>query len=72
MKGHITKRSKNSWTIVVNAGKDPETGKRRQHWHTVRGSKRDAERALNEMLVAIEKGTYCKSNRLTLGDWLAQ
>jgi integrase len=72
MRGHIRKRSRGSWSIVVDAGKDPETGNRRQHWHTIKGTKRDAQRALNEMLVAMEKGSYVKPNRLTVGDWLAQ
>jgi integrase len=72
MKGHIRRRSKGSWTIVLDVGRDPETGKRRQQWHTIRGTKRDAERALREMLVALEKGTYVKPSRLTLGEWLMQ
>jgi integrase len=72
MKGHIRKRSKNSWSIVIDVGKDPVTGKRKQQWHTVTGTKRDAERLLREMLVDMEKGTYVKPNRLTLGDWLNQ
>jgi len=72
MKGHIRQRSKHSWTIVVDAGKDPGTGKRKQHWHTIMGTKRDAQRALNEMLVSLEKGTYVKPRKLTLGEWLDQ
>ena len=72
MRGHIRKRSKSSWAVVVDAGKDPETGQRRQHWHTIKGTKRDAQRALNEILAAMEKGTYIKPNSVTLGDWLAQ
>jgi len=72
MKGHITQRSKGSWSIVIDAGKDPETGKRRQQWHTVKGTKRNAQRILHEILVTMEKGTYVKPNRLTLGDWLEQ
>lgn len=72
MRGHIRKRPKGSWAIVVDAGKDPETGKRRQHWHTIKGTKRDAQSALNEMLVAMEKGTYIQPNLVTLGNWLAE
>ena len=72
MKGHIRQRSKGSWSIVVDVGRDPGTGKRRQQWHAVKGTKRDAERALREMLVALEKGTYVKPNRLTLAEWLTQ
>ena len=72
MKGHIRQRSKGSWAIVIDAGKDPETGKRRQQWHTIKGTKRDAQRVLHEMLVAMEKGTYIKPSQLTLGEWLDQ
>ncbi len=72
MKGHIRQRSKGSWTIVVDVGRDPETGKRQQQWHTVKGTKRNAQKMLNEILVAMDKGTYVKPNRLTLGEWLGQ
>ncbi len=72
MKGHIKQRSKGSWTIVVDAGKDQETGKRRQQWHTIKGTKRDAQRALREMLTAVETGTYVKPSKLSLGEWLSQ
>lgn len=40
MRGHIKQRSKGSWSIVIDVGKDPETGKRRQHWHTIKGLKK--------------------------------
>ncbi len=72
MKGHIRQRTKGSWTIVIDVGKDPETGKRMQKWHTIRGTKRDADRTLREMLLALEKGTYVKPTRLTVGEWLIQ
>ena len=45
MKGHIRKRGDKSWAVVLDLGRD-ETGKRRQKWHTVRGTKKDAEREL--------------------------
>ncbi|MBL7208523.1 MAG: tyrosine-type recombinase/integrase, partial [Dehalococcoidia bacterium] len=70
MKGHIRQRSKGSWTIVIDVGRDPQTGKRRQQWHTVHGTKKDAERALRELLQAVETGGYVKPSRLTLGEWL--
>jgi len=72
MRGHIKQRSKGSWSIVIDVGKDPETGKRRQHWHTIKGTKRDAQKALNEMLVSLEKDVYIKPNKLTLGEWLLE
>ncbi len=72
MRGHIRKRSKDAWTIVIDAGRYPETGKRCQQWHTVRGTKRDAEQAMREMLVGLDKGTYVKPNRLTVAEYLEQ
>ncbi len=70
MKGHIKQRSKGSWSIVIDVGRDPETGRRRQQWHTVRGTKRDAEQELTRLLHSLETGGYVKPNRVTLGEWL--
>ena len=72
MRGHIRQRSKGSWTIVVDLGRAPETGRRRQQWHTVKGTKREAERALRELLQSVETGSYVKPHRLTLGEWSEQ
>lgn len=64
-------RSKGSWEIAIDVGRDPATGKRLQRWATVRGTKRDAERRLTELAVEVEKRTYVKSaHNLTLGDYL--
>ena len=72
MRGHIRQRSKGSWAIVIDLPKDPQTGKRRQQWRSVRGSKRDAERALRELLYSLERGVCIRSQRLTLGEYLYQ
>jgi integrase len=72
MKGHIRKRSKGSWEIAVDIGKDPLTGRRRQHFETVRGNKRNAERRLAELVVEVEKGSYIKPKRLSLAECLQQ
>jgi len=70
MKGHIYKRSPGSWTIVYDLPLDTVTGKRRQKSQTVKGTKRDAERALREIITSIEQGAYVKPNKLTLGELL--
>jgi len=57
VRGHIRKRSKNSWSIVIDVGRDPQTGKRRQQWRTVSGTKKDAERTLRELLHSLEVGS---------------
>ena len=70
MKGYIRQRSKGSWEITIDTGRDPSTGKRRRHSETVKGAKKDAERRLAELLVSIERGSYIKPKKITLGEWL--
>jgi len=72
MKGHIYQRAKGSRTIVYDLPMDAVTGKRRQKSQTVKGRKRDAERALREVLLSLEEGSYVKPNKMTLGELLRQ
>ena len=72
MKGHAYKRTKGSWTIVYDLPVDAVTGKRRQKSQTVKGTKRDAERILREVLLSIEQGSYVKPNKMTVGELLRQ
>jgi integrase len=72
MKGSIRKRSIKGWEVIYDLPVDPLTGKRRQKSQTIRGTKRDAERALREIISSIEKGSYVKPNKINLGDWLRQ
>jgi len=70
MKGYVRQRTKGSWEITIDVGRDPATGKRRRHSETIRGTKRDAERRLAELLVNIERGSYIKPKKITVGEWL--
>ncbi len=72
MKGHIRQRSPGSWEIKYDAGRDPETGKRQIKFKTVRGAKRDAQRALRDAINAVEDGGYADPGKLTVGDWLTK
>ena len=72
MKGHTRQRSKGSWTLWVDLGRDPETGKRKQQTLTVRGSKKDAERELRTVLTRIEGGAHVKPVKLTVAEYLEQ
>jgi integrase len=72
MKGHIKQRSKGSWTIWVDLGRDLESGKRKQQTMTVHGSKKDAERELRTVLTRVEGGAYVKPAKLTVGEYLEQ
>jgi len=70
MKGHIRQRSKGTWSIVIDVGRDTRTGKRRQQWYTVKGTKKDAERELREKLRSLETGAYVKPQKISLGEYL--
>jgi integrase len=70
MRGNIRRRSGDSWTIQVYAGKDPETGRKRYVSRTVRGSKKDAEAALARLIRAQETGLDLSSARLTVSAFL--
>lgn len=69
MRGHIKKRAKHSYSVVIDLGYD-EYGKRRRQWVTVKGTKRDAERRLAELLHQLDSGTFVKPSRVTLADYL--
>ena len=70
MRGHIRKRSAGSWQISVSAGFDPVTGKRKQIWRTVRGTKKDAEREVTKLLREVDAGNSADPGRLTVGDYM--
>ena len=72
MRGHLRKRGERSWSVVVDIGHDLTTGKRRQKWIGVKGTKRDAERKLAEVIRGLDVGSYVEPSRLTLGDYLDQ
>ena len=66
MRGHLVKRYKNSWTIVLSLGRDEATGKKQQQWVSVKGTKRDAEKRLDELLHDLNIGAYVQPTKLTL------
>lgn len=72
MRGHLIKRYKNSWTIVLSLGRDEATGKKQQQWVSVKGTKRDAEKRLDELLHDLNIGAYVQPTKLTLAQYLEQ
>jgi len=70
MRGHIVKRYKNSYTIILSLGVDPVTGRRKQQWISVKGSKKDAERKLGELLHQLDAGTFINPGKTTVAEFL--
>jgi integrase len=75
VRGHVRKQG-NAWYVVVDLPRDAVTGKRKQKWHSGFKTKRDAERAMTDILSRLDQGTYVEPTKLTLGgyldEWLAQ
>jgi len=69
MRGHIEKRGKESYSIAISMGRD-NTGKYKYQWVSVKGTKKDAEKRLAEMLHQIDNGTFIKPGKTTLADYL--
>ena len=69
MRGHIEKRSKDSYSCRIPIGKDAD-GKYRFHSETIRGTKKEAEKHLSEMLSQQDKGALIKPTKTTLTEYL--
>lgn len=71
MRGHLVKRYKNSWNIVIDLPPNSATGKRQQQWVSVKGTRKEAEHVLANLLHQLDTGQFMKPNRkLTVADFL--
>jgi integrase len=68
--GHIRRRGARSWEIKFSLGTDPATGKRITRYHSFKGTKREAERKLTQLLKARDDGTDIEPSKQTLADFL--
>jgi integrase len=70
MKGHIQQRGKNSWRLKFDAGRDEKTGKRKTQFHTFRGTKRQAQVKLAELIASVSQANYIEPNKITVAEWV--
>jgi integrase len=78
MQGHIHKRvraladgrSKTTWYVVVELGRDA-TGRRRQKWHGGYHTRREAEAARAKLVNEVNTGIYATPSKVTLDEWIA-
>ncbi len=68
MRGHVHKRGR-TWTYVMDAGRDPATGHRRQRTKGGFRTRRDAEDALAVAVSSVNDGTYIAKDPQTVGEW---
>lgn len=68
MKGYVRKRG-SKWSFTVDIGKDPLTGKRKQKTSGGFKTKKEAEKALNELQYEVEKGIWIEPQELKVKDF---
>ncbi len=72
MNGHLEKRYKSSWTIIIEYGVEQKDGtlSRKRITKSVKGPKKDAQQEMARMMVELEKGTYIEPEALTVKKYL--
>ena len=68
--GHIRARGPGAWELKYDVGRDPKTGRRITKYKTVRGTKKDAQRELRNLLGAIDDGSYVEPSKVTVAEYL--
>jgi integrase len=68
MKGHLRKRGPNTYAAVIELGKDA-TGKRRQKWITLHGTKKACEAELTRLVHELNTGMYAEPDRILTRDY---
>ena len=72
MRGHIRRRGQRSWELKFEIGTDPATGKRKTRYHTVKGTKREAEIELARLIAGASRGEHVDPSKLTVAQFLAR
>jgi integrase len=70
MRGHIRRRGANSWELKFDAGLDAHTGRRQTRYQSFRGTKREAQTKLAELVTTSEKGTYVEPSRTSVAEFV--
>jgi len=69
MKGHIRKRGKNSYAIILDIGRDGN-GIRLQKWHSLKGTRKQAEAYCAKLVTELNLGTYIAPAAYNTGEYL--
>lgn len=66
---HGAPKGEYTWRIILSLGRGVD-GRHKQKWVTFRGTRRQAERTLRELLGEVDNGKFVEPSKLTLGAWL--
>jgi integrase len=72
--GSVVRRGESRYALIIERGyvpdpKQPGRLKRKQQWIAFRGSKRDAQAKLRELLKAQDDGAFVEPSKRTVGQW---
>jgi integrase len=70
MKGHIRQRGKRSFELKFDAGRDPATGNRKIQYVSFKGTKREAQVKLAELIASVGKGAYVEPHKVAIADFV--
>jgi integrase len=70
MTGHIRRRGERSWELKFDAGRDPATGKRLIKYHSFKGTKREAQLKLAELVSSVGQGSYTEPSKATVTEFV--
>jgi integrase len=70
MTGHIRRRGERSWELKFDIGRDPVTGKRKVAYQSFKGTKREAQIKLAELVTATNQGSYVEPAKVTVADFV--
>jgi integrase len=70
MTGHIRRRGERSWKLKFDLGSDALTGKRLTRYHSVRGTKREAQAELTRLMAGAADGNYVDPSKLSVAEYL--
>src|SRR6516225_6055728 len=71
MKGNLTRRGRNSWRLKFEAGADPASGARVTKYHTLRGTRREAQEQAAKIIAEHAGGLYVDPSKQTFADFAA-
>jgi integrase len=69
MRGHVRQRGA-TWTVVVDVGRNPKSGKRKQKWEGGFRTKRDAEDRLGVLLGKLQRGERIDPDLTPLAEYV--
>lgn len=74
--GHLkpgeNKDGSKSYQIVIELDRDPVTGKRIRQYKSVKGTKKQANAILHDLLAQYNSGNIVNATTMTLGSWIDQ